>query len=158
MESQLSILQESLAAKRQVLLEIQEYNRKQEAVFMAEEVDMSLFDDAIEEKGRLIQKLSKLDDGFEVMYQKLARELQDNRERYAGQIRILQQQIKEVTDLGISIQAQEARNKSLIESYFSRERRNMHRTLQNSAKAYSFYKSMSGLSAVSNESSCDYKK
>lgn len=158
MESQLSILQESLAAKRQVLLEIQEYNRKQEAVFMAEEVDMSLFDEAIEEKERLIQKLSKLDDGFEVMYQKLARELQDNRERYAGKIRMLQQQIKEVTDLGISIQAQEARNKALIENYFSRERRNMHRTLQNSAKAYSFYKSMSGLSAASNESSCDYKK
>lgn len=158
MESQLSILQESLTAKRQVLLEIQEYNRKQEAVFMAEEVDMSLFDEAIEEKERLIQKLSKLDDGFEVMYQKLARELQDNRERYAGKIRMLQQQIKEVTDLGISIQAQEARNKALIENYFSRERRNMHRTLQNSAKAYSFYKSMSGLSAASNESSCDYKK
>lgn len=158
MESQLSILQESLVAKRQVLLEIQEYNRKQEAVFMAEEVDMSLFDEAIEEKGRLIQKLTRLDDGFEAMYEKLSEELQDNREKYAGQIQILQQQIKEITDLGITIQAQEARNKSLIESYFSRERKNMHRNLQNSAKAYNYYKSMSGLSAASNEPSCDYKK
>ncbi len=158
MESQLSILQESLAAKRQVLLEIQEYNRKQEAVFMAQEVDMSLFDEAIEEKESLIQKLSQLDDGFEVMYEKLSVELQDNREKYADQIRILQQQIKEITDLGISIQAQEARNKSLIESFFSRERSNMHRSLQNSAKAYNFYKSMSSLNAVGNEPSCDYKK
>lgn len=70
MESQLSILQESLVAKRRVLLEIQEYNRKQEAVFMADEVDMSLFDEAIEEKGRLVQKLTQLDDGFEAMYEK----------------------------------------------------------------------------------------
>ena len=106
MESQLSILQESLVAKRRVLLEIQEYNRKQEAVFMADEVDMSLFDEAIEEKGRLVQKLTQLDDGFEAMYEKLSRELQDNREKYADQIRVLQQQIKEITDLGISIQAQ----------------------------------------------------
>lgn len=158
MESQLSILQESLVAKRQVLLEIQEYNRKQEAVFMADEVDMSLFDEAIEEKGRLVQKLTQLDDGFEAMYEKLSRELQDNREKYADQIRILQQQIKEITDLGISIQAQEARNKSLIESFFSRERSNMHRSLQNSAKAYNFYKSMSSLNAAGNESSYDYKK
>ena len=158
MESQLSILQESLVAKRRVLLEIQEYNRKQEAVFMADEVDMSLFDEAIEEKGRLVQKLTQLDDGFEAMYEKLSRELQDNREKYADQIRVLQQQIKEITDLGISIQAQEARNKSLIEGFFSRERGSMHRSLQNSAKAYNFYKSMSSLSAAGNEPSCDYKK
>ena len=110
---------------------------------MAEEVDMSLFDEAIEEKERLIQKLMQLDDGFEVIYQKLSRELEDNRKKYAGQIQILQQQIKEITDLGVSIQAQEARNKSLIESYFSRERSNMHKNLRNSAKAYNFYKNIS---------------
>lgn len=158
MESQLSILQESLVAKRQVLLEIQEYNRKQEAVFTAEEVDMSLFDEAIEEKGRLIDKLTQLDDGFEIMYQKLARELENNREKYADQIRVIQQQIKEITDLGVSIQAQEARNKSLIEKFFSRERKSIHKSLQNSAKAYSFYKNMSGLSAAGNEPSYDNKK
>ena len=158
MESQLSILQESLVAKRQVLLEIQEYNRKQEEVFTAEEVDMSLFDEAIEEKGRLIERLTQLDDGFETMYQKLERELENNREKYAAQIRVLQQQIKEITDLGISIQAQEARNKSLIENYFSKERKNMHKSLQNSAKAYNFYKSMSSLSAASNYSSYDSKQ
>ena len=158
MESQLSILQESLVAKRQVLLEIQEYNRKQEEVFTAEEVDMSLFDEAIEEKGRLIERLTQLDDGFEVMYQKLARELENNREKYAAQIKVLQGQIKEITDLGVSIQAQEARNKSLIENYFSRERKNMHKSLQNSAKAYSFYKNMSNLNAASNYSSYDSKQ
>lgn len=154
----MSILQESLTEKRQVLLEIQEYNRKQEAVFTAEEVDMSLFDEAIEEKGRLVQKLTQLDEGFEAMYEKLAKELEHNRDKYAGQIRVLKQQIKEITDLGVSIQAQEARNKSLIESYFSRERSNMHRSLQNSAKAYNFYKSMSSLSAAGNKSSYDSKQ
>lgn len=158
MESQLSILQESLVAKRQVLLEIQEYNRKQEEVFTAEAVDMSLFDEAIEEKGRLIERLTRLDDGFETMYQKLARELENNREKYAAQIKVLQGQIKEITDLGVSIQAQEARNKSLIENYFSRERKNMHKSLQNSTKAYNFYKSMSGLNAASNYSSYDSKQ
>lgn len=158
MKSQLSILQESLVAKRQVLLEIQEYNRKQEEVFSSDEVDMSLFDEAIEEKGRLIERLTQLDDGFEVMYQKLARELENNREKYAEQIRMLQQQIKEITDLGVSIQAQEARNKALIESYFSRERKNMRKSLQNSAKAFNFYKNMSGLNAVNNQSSYDSKQ
>lgn len=154
----MSILQESLAAKRQALLEIQEYNKKQEAIFSAEEVDMSLFDEAIEEKGRLIDKLVQLDNGFDAMYQKLARELENNRERYADQIRVVQQQIREITELGVSIQAQEARNKALIEKFFSRERKSMRKNLQNSTKAYNFYKSMSSLSAAGNEPSYDSKQ
>ena len=158
MESQLSILRESLTAKRQILLEIQEYNRRQEAVFTAEEVDISLFDEAIEEKGRLIDKLTQLDDGFDSMYQKLARELENNRERYAEQIHEIQQQIKEITDLGVSIQVQEARNKSLVEKFFSRERKSMRTNLKNSAKAYRFYKSMSSLNAAANEPSYDSKQ
>lgn len=158
MESQLNILQESLAAKRQVLLEIQEYNKKQEAVFTAEQVDMNLFDEAMEEKGRLIDRLNILDNGFEIMYGKLAEELEGNREKYAPQIRQLQQQITEIMELSTSVQAQEARNKSLIEHYFARERTHVHQSRQNSAKAYNFYKSMSGLNAAANSSSYDSKQ
>ncbi len=158
MESQLNILQESLAEKRRVLLEIQEYNKKQEAVFMAEQVDMSLFDEALEEKGKLIERLNLLDDGFETMYGKLAQELQGNRQKYASQIRKLQQQIAEITELGASVQAQEARNKALIEQYFARERTQVRQNRQNSAKAYNFYKSMSSINTAGNYSSYDSKQ
>lgn len=158
MESQLNILQESLTAKHQVLLQIQEYNKKQEAVFTAEQVDMSLFDEAMEEKGHLIDRLNTLDNGFEVMYEKLAKELEGNREKYAPQIRRLQQQITEIMELSTSVQAQEARNKSLIEQYFSRERTDVHQSRQNAAKAYSFYKSMSNLNAAGNQASYDSKQ
>ena len=61
---------------------------------------------------------------------------------------------KIVVGLGWDVNAFE----SLIEGFFSRERSSMHRSLQNSAKAYNFYKSMSSLSAAGNEPSCDYKK
>ncbi len=158
MESQLNILQESLTEKRQVLLQIQEYNKKQEAVFTAEQVDMSLFDEAMEEKGRLIDRLNTLDNGFEILYEKLAQELKGNREKYAPQIRRLQQQITEIMELSTSIQAQEARNKSLIEQYFARERTDVRQSRQNAAKAYNFYKSMSSLNAAGNYSSYDSKK
>jgi len=63
-----------------------------------------------------------LDEGFEIMYEKLARELEGNRERYAAQIRELQKKVSRVTELSVTVQAQEARNKKLIESYFARER------------------------------------
>ena len=113
-------MSESLDKKLEVLQKIREYNKRQEEIFSAEEVDMSLFDDAVEEKQRLIDEVVHLDEGFEIMYEKLARELEGNRERYAAQIRELQKKVSRVTELSVTVQAQEARNKKLIESYFAR--------------------------------------
>ena len=42
MENQLTILSESLDKKLEVLQKIREYNKRQEEIFSAEEVDMSL--------------------------------------------------------------------------------------------------------------------
>ena len=69
MENQLTILSESLDKKLEVLQKIREYNKRQEEIFSAEEVDMSLFDDAVEEKQRLIDEVVHLDEGFEIMYE-----------------------------------------------------------------------------------------
>lgn len=143
MESQLTILSESLDKKLEVLRKIQEYNRRQEEVFSAEKVDMSLFDDAVEEKQRLIDEVVRLDDGFEIMYEKLAGELEGNRQRYAAQIRELQAKVAEVTELSVSVQAQEARNKKLIESYFAKERANIGQRRKSARSAFDYYKSMS---------------
>ena len=95
MENQLTILSESLDKKLEVLQKIREYNKRQEEIFSAEEVDMSLFDDAVEEKQRLIDEVVHLDEGFEIMYEKLARELEGNRQRYAAQIRELQTKVSQ---------------------------------------------------------------
>ena len=144
MESQLTILSESLDKKLEVLQKIQEYNKRQEEVFSAEKVDMSLFDDAVEEKQRLIDEVVRLDDGFEIMYEKLAKELEGNRQRYAAQIRELQAKVAKVTELSVSVQAQEARNKKLIESYFAKERANIGQRRKSAKSAFDYYKIMSG--------------
>ena len=116
MENQLTILSESLDKKLEVLQKIREYNKRQEEIFSAEKVDMSLFDDAVEEKQRLIDEVVRLDEGFEILYEKLAKELEGNRQRYAAQIRELQAKVAKVTELSVSVQAQEARNKKLVEN------------------------------------------
>ncbi len=90
MESQLTILSESLDRKLEVLQKIQEYNKHQEEVFSAEKVDIRQFDAAVEEKQHLIDEVVRLDDGFDILYAKLAKELEGNRQRYAAQIKELQ--------------------------------------------------------------------
>ena len=144
MENQLTILSESLDKKLEVLQKIREYNKRLEEIFSAEEVDMSLFDDAVEEKQRLIDEVVHLDEGFEIMYEKLAKELEGNRERYAAQIRELQKKVSKVTEVCLSVQGQEAGNKNLIENYFAKERANIGQRRKNAKSAFDYYKSMSG--------------
>ena len=144
MESQLDILSESLDQKLAVLQEIQEYNERQAQDFSEGRADMDSFDEAVEEKDRLIEKLSKLDEGFELLYEKLAEELKGNRERYAVQIKALQDKVSQVTEMSVTIQAQEARNKKLVEAYFAEVRRGLHQNRKNSKAAYDYYKNMNG--------------
>ena len=142
MGNYLSILEESLRKKLVVLDKIQVYNEKQYECFSAEEVDMAGFDAAIEEKGKLIEELTKLDEGFETLYANIAEQLKKNKETYAQQIKVLQDLIRQVTEKSVSIQAQEARNKALIEAYFSKEKKQIREGRVTSKAAYGYYKSL----------------
>lgn len=144
MENHLNVLSESLDEKIKVLHEIEKYNITQEQIFCSGQADMESFDVAMEEKGRLIDRLNHLDDGFEILYGHLAKELKQNRDKYAEQIKELQEKISKVTELSVSIQAQEARNKKLIEEYFRKARAGLGQNRRSSKAAYDYYKSMSG--------------
>lgn len=144
MGNQLDILSQSLDEKLKVLKEIQEYNLRQEQAFKNDVADLDSFDAAVEEKDQLIERLMRLDDGFEILYAKLAEELKGNRDRYATQIKMLQEKIAKVTEMGVTIQAQEARNKKLVEDYFAKAKSGVRQNRQSSRVAYDYYKSMSG--------------
>lgn len=144
----LTILIESLQKKLKVLDEIQGYNEKQYQMFKDNQVSLEEFDGYVDEKGKLIEKLSKLDEGFEMIYDKIAEEIIGNKEKYASQIRVLQQLIREVTDKSVSIQAQEARNKDAVEQYFRREKRDVNQKKRSASAAMNYYKNMSNTSVV----------
>lgn len=157
MENQLTILEESLEKKLKVLAKIQEYNQLQANAFADGAMKLEDFDRAVEEKGRLIEELKLLDDGFEALYARLAEQLQDYKEQYASQIRRLQQLITQVTELGVSIQAQEMRNKQLVEQFFAKERAGIRQNRKTSKAAYDYYKGLKN-NAYSGMSSYDTKK
>lgn len=139
----LTLLEESLRKKLQVLDEIQAYNLRQQEIFQAQEVDINKFDEYVEEKGTLIEKLTSLDNGFGRLYLKVSEELNGNRGQYAEQIKTLQGLIAQVTDASVEIQAQEARNKKLVEAYFKKERDGIGKGRKSSKAAMDYYKNMS---------------
>ena len=89
-----------------------------------------------------------MDNGFEKLYAQVAEELKGNREQYAGQIKVLQGLVAEVTEASVGIQAQEARNKNLIEAYFKNERDSIRRGRKSSKAAINYYKNMNKSSVV----------
>ncbi len=158
MEKQLNILSESLDQKIQVLRQIGELNEKQAKAFDGDEADLEAFDKAFDEKDALIDEMARLDDGFEALYDRLAETLKDNKAQYAAQIRQLQEQIAKVTELSVSIQAQEARNKKLVEEYFVKARRGIRQNRQSSKAAYDYYRNMSGAAYYSSSRIMDDKQ
>lgn len=156
MNSSLDILSNSLDKKIEVLKAISEYNNRQKEVFMSDNVDMEAFDAAIDEKDRLIEELLKLDEGFESLYERVSDELTRDRNRYANQISVMQHKIALITELSASIQAEEARNKKLIEDYFAKMKAGMGRERKASKAAYDYYKSANGV-GVNNLSTFDSK-
>ena len=144
----LTLLEESLRRKLQVMEEIQKYNMRQQEIFQSGEVDIDKFDEYVAEKGVLIDKLTALDSGFEKLYAKVSEELQGSREQYADQIRTLQGLVTQVTDRSVDIQAQEARNKKRVEDFFRRERDGIKIGRKSTKAAIGYYKTMSKTAVV----------
>lgn len=147
-DNYLGILEESLDRKAEVLDEIMEYNRAQELLLRQENVSMDELDASMEQKDALIQKLVGLDEGFESLYERIREQLQENKDVYQEQIKRLQELIAQVTEKSVSVQAQEARNKKLVEDYFMTEKSQLCQGKKASKVAYGYYKSMSNGNAV----------
>ena len=145
MKNSLVVLSESLDMKLKLLEDIQDYNEKQRAVFDSGEPNIDDFDSAIDEKDALIERMMKLDDGFEALYKEIAEELKENRMKYTDMIKEIQDKITRVLELSASVQVQESRNKKLIEDYFIKQRQGIRQNRVSSKAAYDYYRNMTGM-------------
>lgn len=142
-ENYLNIMNESLQKKNALLDKITENCEKQEALLKQEELSFPEFDALMTEKDRQAAELSKLDDGFEALYEKVKEQLQNGKEQYRQQILSMQALIKEITEKSNHIQAMEERNKYSMETHLRKERGKLQMSRQASAAAYNYYKSAS---------------
>jgi len=138
-DTYITALIESLEKKVEVLNRIVEKNKEQAEILKEVPFSFDKFDKNTEEKGVLIYRLTRLDEGFESVFEKVRDELNENRAAYAIQIKKMQDLITKITDLSTSIQAEEARNKASLEKIFKgeREKIKMQRSGINAVKSYS---------------------
>lgn len=142
MENYLSVLEDSLRKKQQILDELTTYTVQQQELLKAEELDYEAFDQLVEKKDPLIQMIMELDEGFETVYDRIKEQLIGRKEQYAVQIRILQNLISELTDKSVKLQAMEQRNKTAVEQQFRKSREKIRQGRQNKQAALNYYKNM----------------
>jgi len=148
MENYLSVLEDSLKKKLQILDELTTYTMEQQELLKAEDLDYDAFDQLVEKKDPLVQMIMELDQGFETVYDRIKEQLLGHKEQYAVQIRTLQALISELTDKSVKLQAMEQRNKIAVEQQFHKSREKIRQGRQNKQAALNYYKNMNNSNYV----------
>ena len=102
----------------------------------------------MDKKAGLIEKLSELDEGFDMLFERVKAELDSNREQYKEQIHHMQGLIREITDRSVQIQATEARNKEKAKKQFSGIRSKIREVKQSGKAVSTYYQNMMKMNAA----------
>ncbi|MCM1160224.1 MAG: flagellar export chaperone FlgN [Roseburia sp.] len=150
-DNYIQIMIESLEKKEEMLDKIIEKNNEQAEILKEEKFSVELFDSNVEEKAVLIQQLELLDAGFDRMYEHVKEELtsQEGKAAYKNEIKKMQQLISNLTEKSVSIQAQESRNKQMVEKVFKGERERIKAVKLGSKAAIDYYRNMNHTNFVS---------
>ncbi|MBE5967376.1 MAG: hypothetical protein E7255_10530 [Lachnospiraceae bacterium] len=136
------ILGDSLEKKVSVLDQLLEATLLQEKYLAENPSDMNDFEHAYTVKEALLEKLDKLDEGFELIYRHVREELSSQQVHQKEEILSLQELIRQVTEKSTQIQAIEMRNRNKLDSYFSKQKESIKSYKVNSKTASSYYKNM----------------
>ena len=145
-ESYISILDESLDKKISILDAITELNGQQTALLENTTLDWDALEKLAEQKSELVDKLNAMDEGFQLVYNNVKNELENNRENYSQEIKALQGKIAQIMEKSSHIMAEEERNKEKIKKQLSARRKEITSVKKNSQYAANYYKTMNKLS------------
>lgn len=139
----IQIIIESLNKKYKVLNELMQITSRQKAIIDADSFDEDLFMETISLKQEQIDKLSELDRGFELVYDRIREDLKTNSKEYQSEITSLKELVTKITDLNIKLQALEKSNKPKLESRLANKRQSIKKSRLSNQTVTNYYKTMS---------------
>lgn len=144
-DNYLQMMSDSLIMKKSILEKITVLNEEQRKLAEAE-FDEENFLKVVDKKSELIDNIVRLDDGFNSLFERVKKMLEGNKEQYKSQIEKIQQLIRDVTALSVRVEAQEKRNKSLIEKQFLALKKDIYNAKDTANKMNSYQKNMNKIS------------
>ena len=121
-EGYLQVLIESLEKKDDLLDKILELDQKQFKLLTESPTNMEAIDESMDVKGKYIEELEKLDDGFATTFEIIRDEVKNNPSSYSEYVKRLQELMRSTVDKSVSVNVLEKRNKSAVDMVFQRKR------------------------------------
>ena len=75
-----------LKRKEKILQQILEQTKEQEVILKQEDVDYDRFQELLDEKGRQIDELNQIDEGFDALFKKVEKEITVHKDCYDAEI------------------------------------------------------------------------
>lgn len=136
------VLADSLQKKFTALESILNITKTQEELLQEENFDEECFLETIKSKQIYIDQITELDNGFEVVYNRVKQELDADRMLYVDDIANMQKLITKITDLGIDIEALEKRNKVQMDKVLAEKKQQFRGMRMNNSAASNYYRNM----------------
>ncbi len=143
----IQIMIESLRKKSELLDKLIRKNEEQRECIEGkdfESIDWDGFNLLVAEKQTAIDRIVKMDEGFQSLYDRVKEQLNDDKDKYADKIKEIQKLITTITEQGIRISTGEERNRKIIEKVFGNRKKEIKRTRNSLKVANSYAQTMSG--------------
>jgi flagellar biosynthesis/type III secretory pathway chaperone len=144
MNTYLQMLNESLQKKMLVLNQIYELTKQQDSCFQDENSVIDVMERCVKEKEPLLQQLTKLDEGFDLVYSKIKQFVLENKKEHQAELLKLQNSISDITSLSIKIQSLEQGNKRKFELFLASKKNEIKQFKVSNRTASNYYKNMTG--------------
>lgn len=143
----LKILDESLDKKLALLKEIEDLSLSQ-SVMIEDGAAFEDIDANMDDKAVLIDRINKLDEGFQAMYDNIKENLEAQKKEYEDEIELIKKKISEVMSCSTQIQAIEARNKTAMEQRFAKAHKDIRSRTVHASQVQDYYKVANRLNAI----------
>ena len=144
-DNYVQIMTDSLIMKKSVLEKIVVLNEEQKKIISSDDFDGNLFRDNVNKKAQLVEEINRLDAGFDDLFRRVRLVLDADKASYSSQIASMKILIKDVTELAVKVEADEARNKKLVEKKFIELRKGVQKAKTNVQKTNAYYQNMNKL-------------
>lgn len=140
----LEFMKDSLVKKDKILSELIALTKEQGVLLSEAELDDEGFNRLIVKKSSLIGEINKLDEGFDLIYKRIADKVKENPAFYKEPIEELQNLIRTLVDKGVEVETAERRNQVKFDSQVSKSREKIRSYNLNSSAVTKYYSNMSG--------------
>lgn len=142
-QTYIQLLIDSLSKKHEILNELMQITIRQQTIIDSEGFDEDEFLKTISLKEEQINSLAELDRGFELVYDRIRKELSENHKEYTAQIGSLKELVTAVTDMSVKLQALEKMNRPKLEALLTHKRKNIKNARLSNETVTNYYKNIS---------------